>query len=139
MYNNCCVFFQLCKINETETLLARQPAGIWNFLLTRPSAYPFTIPRAFPWCRHSLEMATQFPGIATWRLSTWAGVGLFRSTTHKWSLVPLANCRCRAEKQTTDHILASCPLYHLISGTLGLAALDDDTVDWLQATELCIL
>jgi len=30
-----------------------------------------------------------------------------------------------------DHILASCPLYHPPNRTLGLAALDDDTVDRL--------
>jgi len=57
------------------------------------------------------------------------GVGLFRSTMHKWGLVPSANYRCGAEEQTADHILASCPLYHPPNGALGLAALDDDTVD----------
>jgi len=36
------------------------------------------------------------------------GVGLFRSTMHKWGLIPSANCRCGAEEQTADHILASC-------------------------------
>jgi len=66
------------------------------------------------------------------------GVGLFRSTMHKWGLVPSAYCRCRAKEQTADHILAYCPLYHLPNGTLGLTALGDDTVDWLQTTELCI-
>jgi len=38
----------------------------------------------------------------------------------------------------TDIILDSCPLYHPPNGTLGLAALDDDTVDWLRTTVLCI-
>jgi len=57
---------------------------------------------------------------------------------HKWSLVPSANSRCGTEEQTADHILASCLLYHPPNGTLGLAALDDDTLDWLQITELCI-
>jgi len=53
---------------------------------------------------------------------------------HKWGLVPSANCRCGAEEQTADHILASCSLYHPSNGKLGLAALDDDTVDWLKTT-----
>jgi len=66
------------------------------------------------------------------------GVGLFRSTMHKWGLVPSTNCKCGAEEQTADHILASCPQYHPPNGTLDLAALDDDTVDWLQTSELCI-
>jgi len=66
------------------------------------------------------------------------GVRLFRSTVHKWGLVPSANCRCGAEEQMADHILASCPLYQPPNGTLRLATLDDDTVDWLQTTALCI-
>jgi len=32
----------------------------------------------------------------------------------------------------------SCPLYHPPNGTLGLAALDNDTVDWLKRTVLNI-
>jgi len=47
--------------------------------------------------------------------------------------VPSANCRCRAEEQTAGYIIASCPLYHPLNGTLGLAALDDGTVDWLKS------
>jgi len=34
--------------------------------------------------------------------------------------------------------IISCTLYHPPNGALGLTALDDDTVDWLQTTELCI-
>jgi len=45
---------------------------------------------------------------------------------------------CGAEEQTADHIIASCPLYHPPNGTLGLAALDDDTVEKFQTTALCI-
>jgi len=46
------------------------------------------------------------------RLIRIAGVGLFLSTLHKWSLVPSANCSCGAEEQTgetADHIISSCP------------------------------
>jgi len=57
---------------------------------------------------------------------------------HKWGLMPLVNCRCGAEEKTAHYILASCPLYHPPKGTLGLAALDDYTVDWLQRTALSI-
>jgi len=80
-----------------------------------------------------------------WHMECWVrlnrlrtGVGLFRSTMHKWGLVPSSNCRCGVEEQTADHILASCPLYHLLIDTLGLAALDDNTVNWLQTTTFCI-
>jgi len=33
--------------------------------------------------------------------------------------MPSANYRCGAEEQTADHILASCPMYHSLNGTLG--------------------
>jgi len=39
------------------------------------------------------------------------------------------------DDQTADHIITSCPLYHL---PLGLAALDNDTVDWIRTTALNI-
>jgi len=57
---------------------------------------------------------------------------------HKWGLVPSANCRCGAEEQTADHMLASCPLYYPPNATLDLVALDDGTVDWLKRTALNI-
>jgi len=41
-------------------------------------------------------------------------------------------------EQTPDHILASCPMYHPSNRKLGLAAFDDDTVDWLKTTALNI-
>jgi len=66
------------------------------------------------------------------------GIGQFRSTMYKWGLVSSTNCICGAEEQTADQILASCPLYHPPNGTLGLTALDDDTVDWLKTTALNI-
>jgi len=47
--------------------------------------------------------------------------------------------RDRSEEQMADHILANCPLYHPPNGTLGLAALDDDTVYLLKRTVLNIL
>jgi len=53
---------------------------------------------------------------------------------HKWGLVPSANCSCGAEQQTADHILASCPLYHLPNGTLDLAGIVDGTANWLKRT-----
>jgi len=34
--------------------------------------------------------------------------------------VPSANCRCGAEEQPADHILASCPLNPPPNGTLDL-------------------
>jgi len=60
------------------------------------------------------------------------GVGLFRSTVLKWGLRAWCPRRTavRSRGHTADHILASCPLYHPPNVTLGLAALDDDTVDW---------
>jgi len=38
----------------------------------------------------------------------------------------------------THYTVASCLLYHPPNGTLSLATLDDDTVDWLKTTALNI-
>jgi len=58
---------------------------------------------------------------------------------HKRGLMPSAYCSSYgAEEQTANHILASCPLNHPPKGTLGLVALDDDTVDRLQKTAFSI-
>jgi len=43
-----------------------------NYTLPGPRVYPFTTLRAFPGWQHLLELATQFPGITTRRLSTWS-------------------------------------------------------------------
>jgi len=63
-----------------------------------------------------------------------ADVDLLCSTMHKFGLVPSANCKCGAEKQTADHILAFCLLNHPPNGTFGLVALYDDTVNGLETT-----
>jgi len=52
--------------------------------------------------------------------------------------MPSANYNFGAEEQTADQIIASCLLYHLPNETLGLAALDDDALVWLQRTALSI-
>jgi len=41
-------------------------------------------------------------------------------------------------EQTVYQILAPFPLYNPPNGTLGLMALDNDTVDWFQRTALSI-
>jgi len=56
----------------------------------------------------------------------------------KWDLVPRRTAAAEQRSKRADHILASFPLYHPQKGTLGLVALDDDTVDWLQITVLSI-
>jgi len=43
---------------------------IWNFSFAGPKVYSFTTLGAFSWCRHLLELATQFPEIDTTRLQT---------------------------------------------------------------------
>jgi len=49
------------------------------------------------------------------------GIGLFRSTMHKWGLVLLATCTCGANGRSHTSF---CPLYHPPKSTLGLAALE---------------
>jgi len=86
---------------------------------------------------HNPSLGPSPPGI-TIPIPSWVrlnhlctGVGLTRSTMHKWGLVSLAYCRCGAEEQTANHSLVSFSPYYPLSGTLGLATLDDSTVDWL--------
>jgi len=50
----------------------------------------------------------------------------------------LGELHCGAEEHTADHIPPSCLLYYPPKGTFGLAALDNNTVDWLQTTALGI-
>jgi len=52
----------------------------------------------------------------------------------KWGLVNSENCKCEAEEQTTDHILAFCLLYQPSKWDAWFGALDDGTVDWLKTT-----
>jgi len=59
---------------------------------------------------HALQLSNAMPfWFRLMRLRT--GVGLFRSTIHKFNLMLSGNCsqwRSRAEEQTANHILASC-------------------------------
>jgi len=67
------------------------------------------------------------------------GVGLFHSTMHKWVLGAFGKLQLQNSKANSQSItspVASCPLHHLPKGPLGLAALEDDTADWLQRTAL---
>jgi len=50
----------------------------------------------------------------------------------------LGELEMRSRGATADHKLASCLMYHPPNGTLGLAAVDDDTVDWLKKTAFSI-
>ena len=59
------------------------------------------------------------------------GVGLFRSTMHKWGMTAKATCECGAEEQTPDHIITSCPIYHHPNGACGLMSFDESTEAWL--------
>ena len=59
------------------------------------------------------------------------GVGLFRSTMHKWGMAAKATCECGAEEQTADHIISSCPIYHHPNGARGLVSIDESTEAWL--------
>jgi len=59
------------------------------------------------------------------------GVGLFRSTLHKWGVATSASCECGLGEQTADHVILDCPIYHVPNGVRGLLDLDKDTIQWL--------
>ena len=60
------------------------------------------------------------------------GVGLFRTTMHKWGMASSPTCVCGAKEQSADHIITSCPTHHPPHGALGILHLDDPTVAWLN-------
>ena len=80
-----------------------------------------------------MPLGISFPR-AAWvtlnRLQT--GVGLFRSKTHKWSIAFTAACKCGAKDQTTEHAIASCPLYHHPNRPRGLSHIKQESGDLIE-------
>ena len=66
------------------------------------------------------------------------GVGLFRSTAHRWGVVASPSCECGAEEQTADHIINNCNIFRPPRGEEGLRVLDDETKQWLLSTGLAV-
>ena len=60
------------------------------------------------------------------------GVGLFRSSMHKWGMASTTSCECGAEEQTADHIVTSCPIYHHPNGIRGLLTVNESLARWLS-------
>ena len=84
----------------------------------------------------SMPSGMTFPRAAWVRLNRLrTGVGLFRSTMHKWGMASTAACECGAEEQTAEHIMTSCPLYCHPNGASALSTVDEGLVAWL--TDVC--
>ena len=45
---------------------------------------------------------------------------------------PTAACECGAEKQTADHIIIPCPIFHHPNRGIGLESVNEKTVAWLD-------
>ena len=43
--------------------------------------------------------------------------GLFHSETYKWGIASTATRKCGTKKQTAEHLITSCPIYHHPNGT----------------------
>ena len=83
----------------------------------------------------SLSSGMHFPRPAWVRLNRLrTGVGLFRSTRHKWGMAPSPACECKAGDQTAVHLIISCPIYRYPNGAGGLASDDMTLKDWLVNT-----
>ena len=83
----------------------------------------------------SLPSVMHFPRPAWVRLNRHrTGVGLFRSTMHKWGMAPSPACECGADEQTADHLIISCSIYRHPNGPGGLASDDMTLKDWLLNT-----
>ena len=66
------------------------------------------------------------------------GVGRIHSSMYKWGLASSPNCKSGGTKQTADHVISSCLIYHVPRGTRGLQALDDATRCWPNSTTAII-
>ena len=59
----------------------------------------------------SLPLEISFTKIARVKVNRLqTGVGIFRSTTHKWGMAASADCDCGAKKQKSEHLVTSCPI-----------------------------
>ena len=58
-----------------------------------------------------------------------SGVGLFRSETHKRGMV---STLCGSKKQTADHIITFCSIYHHKNGARALSDVKKKLVTWLM-------
>ena len=61
-------------------------------------------------------------------------IGLFRLETHKWGMVFTAVCDCDAKKQTAEHVITSCLIYHDANEVRGFSNVDKNLVTWLKET-----
>lgn len=64
------------------------------------------------------------------------GVGRFGAVMQKWGLTDSAHCECGDPSQTLEHVMSTCPKFRPPNGIQGLIDLDNETLDWLAATEL---
>ena len=62
------------------------------------------------------------------------GVGLFRSSMHRWGMAATASWECGAEEQTADYIITSCPSYRHANGIRGLLTVNESWARWLSDT-----
>ena len=76
-----------------------------------------------------------FPRCASMKLNRLrTGVGLFRSTKHKWGMTLSAACECGAVEQAADHVITFCPTYRHPCGNRGMTTMDENLVSWLTNT-----
>ena len=113
-------------VSEPVWHVGKKPNGIRNGKVTPPV--------------NVLSSATSNPKLLGMYLlrSSWVrlnrlrtGVGLFRSTVHRWGMASTAACECGAEEQTADHIIISCPIFYHPIRRIGLETVDEETLAWL--------
>ena len=76
----------------------------------------------------------------TWSLMNrfWTSQGTCRANLHKWGLAQSPSCDC-GQRQTTNHIVDTCPLTKFEGGLNLLHEADDDAVIWLESTATAAL
>jgi len=67
------------------------------------------------------------------RFRTGTGKGPCRASLHKWGLAQSPSCDC-GQRQTTNHIVDTCPLTKFEDGLNLFHEAGDDAVLWLEST-----
>jgi len=81
--------------------------------------------------RHSRSLMNHF-----W--TQWTGQAPCRANLHKCGLTQSYSCDC-GQRQTTNHIVDTCPLRKFHGGLNLLHKVDDDAVIWLESTATAAL
>jgi len=103
---------------------ALHPSGVYHTIVTNPTNRQ----PGFDLSRHTWCLVNRFR----------TGQGQCCANLHKWGLAQSPSCDC-GQRQTTNHIVDTCPLTKSEGGLNLLHEADDDAVMWLESTATAAL